>query len=98
MRKLLKIASDNQDVPLKLDEDRLMELELLGFRRGHGLVHGRNDCLTDSLLQSMVAAGIFRGSIAVPDRDEACVVSRAMLASNEDLRLRPRRRDPVLPP
>ena len=53
MHRLLQIASDNQDVPLKSDEDRLEELELMGLRRGRGLVHGRNDCLADSLLQSM---------------------------------------------
>ena len=53
VRLLFKIASDNEDVPLKSDEDRLKELELLGFKRGHGLVYGRNDCLADSLLQSM---------------------------------------------
>ena len=53
VRLLFKIASDNEDVPLKSDEDRLQELESLGLKRGHGLVYGRNDCLADSLLQSM---------------------------------------------
>ena len=46
------------------------------------------------MLLSTVAAGIFHGSIAVVDRDEACVVGRAILVSNDDPELRPRRRDP----
>ena len=54
VRQLFMIATDNQDVPLKSDEDRLQELQLLGFKCGKGMVYGRNDCLADSLLQSMV--------------------------------------------
>ena len=54
LRKLFKIASDNADVPLKSDEDRVQELQLYGLQRGQGLVFGRNDCLADSFLQSMV--------------------------------------------
>ena len=69
VRLLLKIASDNEDVPLKSDASRLQELEQTGLKLGTGLVYGRNDCLADSLLQCMVAAGIFHGNIAVADRD-----------------------------
>ena len=54
VRQLFAIATDNEDVPLKSDEDRLQELALLGFKCGKGLVYGRSDCLGDSLLQSMV--------------------------------------------
>ena len=56
VRKLIKMAADTKDVEIRTDEARLQELESDGLRRGQGLVHQRNDCLADSLLQAMACA------------------------------------------
>ena len=94
LKRFFRIVTDNEDVLAKSDEDRLLELKARGLRRERGLVFGRNDCLSDSLLQCMAAAGMFSRPLAEQERNAACRVAREALVFNDDVSLRPRRRDP----
>ena len=93
LRKFIRIAQDNVDLPIQSDEERLVSLSLQGLNAGRGLVYGRNDCLADSLLQSLVHAHVFT-AISVDERNEGCRLSRQRLVASDDVQLRPRKRDP----
>ena len=54
MRGLLEIAGDNEATPYVSDPRKALQLDKVGLKIGKSLVHGRDDCLADSLLQAMV--------------------------------------------
>ena len=90
----LRIAADNvHDIPVVTDTVAKARYQDQGFSFGNGLVHGQNDCLSDSLLQCLSAAGVLSDSFTSPDhvqrRAAACAAVRQHLLIHDDARLRP---------
>ena len=81
----------NVDLQHKSDSVRRQELEGLGKRVGRGLVHGQNDCCSDSLLQLLAHYGYVLGDLKANAlaRQHACSACRAHLNDSADDRLWP---------
>ena len=90
VKRFLMLAVQNSDEVLGSEEERLRALNERGFKRGVGHTFAENNCLTDSILQLLVASGVLRSSISVEERRVACAAFRASLLSDADERLRPR--------
>lgn len=87
------IADANADIPVVLDAVAMARYVGVGFELGRGCLHGENDCLPDSLLQCMSAAGILParpiGAPGTVERGHVCKTCRAELLQHENARLRP---------
>ena len=64
------------------DAEALGSLQAAGFRHVVGQVWGRNQCLADSLLQTLIAHELVAGEV---DRRKACQENRAHLEAHEAL-------------
>ena len=53
IRDFSKIALKNAPSTSKSDQERILQLQAEGKVLGKGLVHGNNDCCTDSLMQHL---------------------------------------------
>ena len=93
-------ASQVPDIPVVSDRVAIGRYEAMGFRFDVGLVHGQNDCLSDSLLQCLAVAGVLPQRLvkqeSVAERKEACRLCRDFLSRHENLRLRPEPRHAFL--
>jgi hypothetical protein len=90
--RLARIVLGNLDVTAKSDEARKQELKANGKIIGAGQPHGRNDCLTDSLIQVLAASGRLPSFLErdVSERQKVCNEVRLFLAGHEDHRVHPR--------
>ena len=86
-----RISLQNVAVVGKSDAARRAEIQQQSKRIGQGLVHDRNDCCTDSLLQLLAAAGFVDASLRqdVVARRAACHACRQHLQQHSEPRLRP---------
>ena len=93
VQRFFRICLENEPAALKSDSQRTKELkDMHGRVFGRGLMHGRNDCCIDSLLQLMMFYKL------VPDikgkaRDKACERCRHFLVEHPDPQKRPRMRE-----
>ena len=93
LRRFVRLADQNGEVPTLTEHQRLQQLaSQRGLERGRGEVYGRNDCLTDSLLQVLAHAQLLP-ALPREDRDVACEQNRAALQFHYNPALRPRQRD-----
>ncbi len=69
-------------LPVRSDEERMVELRKEGWARDRGQTWGRNDCMADTLLQLLAFHGVF-DAISLPERDEACALSRGHITASD---------------
>ena len=95
LKRFLCISCADQDLPLMFCEDRLDELQRGGYALCRSNVYGRNDCLADPLLQLMCCHSILP-HLSTNVRDMVCRANRLALMRNENVRVRPRERHPLI--
>ena len=85
---------DNLEVENKTDEERKLELESIGLYVWPGLVHGANNCLTDSLLQALAYNNLLPENLRhdTGRRKEMCTATRNHLINHENYEFHPVRR------
>ena len=81
LRKFLLLAAQNQRATVRAqsDQQRWVQLEAQGFRRGTGKVWDQSDCCADSLLQLLMHTGVLDASITDAERRAACFANRQAL-------------------
>jgi hypothetical protein len=89
------LAEVHFQIPAPTDVEALRGLENAGWEKKRGLVYGKNQCLTDSLLQLLSFHGFLHRSLFDGDKQElrapACHAFRDHLNSDGLDQLRPRR-------
>lgn len=85
LQRFLPIAGDNmREITAAREEQRQQQLKRDGWVKGRGEAHGRNDCLADSLLQSLSHAGVLP-HYSIQHRCEACRLNRQRLSQTVEL-------------